>query len=123
MEATKINTQAIAKDAVERFLDRRGCEILQRDCEYEEGHFDLVVREDEALVFVRIKASTSPQQGFPKCSVTALDRERFEAIATRYLLEHPGIAECDVRCDEVGVMPLDMGRAILRRHINVFGKE
>lgn len=119
MATTEVNRRA-GVDAAVRFLDRRGYEILVHRLERNGSEDYIVARDGEALVFLQVRMSDCCQQGLPEDATDESDLERFEAVAVRYLTKHPNLVEVPVRFDRVDAMPLGMGRAFIRHHINVF---
>ena len=116
MEA--LNERAI--EATARFLERKGCEVVDRWWEGPEGvgSIDLVAEDDGELVFVDVVARRSTE-GFPEAHI---GRELREILAAKWLGEH-GEEYCNVpiRFDDVAMMVMDSNRAQLRHHVNRFG--
>ncbi len=116
MEA--LNEKAI--EATVRFLERKGCEVVDRKWAGPEGigAIDLVAVEDGELVFVDVAARRSTD-GFPEAHV---GRELREVLAAKWLGEHSDeYVNASVRFDDVAMMVMDDDRALLRRHVNCFG--
>lgn len=109
-----------AKKAAVNFLHRRGFEILERDWLCHNGTMDIICRDEDALVFVDVKARADAAKGFPSDKVDQKKRERFEKIAMSYLQGH---VEDDmrVRFDVISIVVLSRDRAFLRHHVNAFG--
>ena len=116
MEA--LNEKAI--EATARFLERKGCEVIDRRWEGPEGvgSIDLVAVDDGELVFVDVVARRSTD-GFPEAHI---GRELREILAAKWLGEH-GEEYCNVsiRFDDVAMMVMGSNRALLRHHVNCFG--
>ena len=110
MKKTEMHAQAV--DASSRFLYRRGYEILDPDpvgCE-------LVARDGDCIVFVRVFARSGADAGFPACE--KVDRGSFEIAAASWLSEHSGEADVPVRFDVISLLALSESRALVRHHIN-----
>lgn len=116
MEA--LNKKAI--EATARFLERKGCEVVDRGWAGPEGIgvIDLVVIDDGDLVFVDVSARRATD-GFPEAH---LGRELREILAAKWLGEHSDeYTGMSVRFDDVAMMVMDDNRALLRRHVNCLG--
>lgn len=116
MEA--LNKRAI--EATAKFLERKGCEVVDREWAGPEGigSIDLVAIDEGELVFVDV-AARSTTDGFPEAH---LGRELREILAAKWLGGHSnGYTDMNVRFDDVAMMVMDGTRALLRRHVNCFG--
>lgn len=109
------------EDAVARFLERRGYQIIERNWVCPAGEADIIARDQECLVFVEVKTRSSVDQGFPSEAVDERKRTRYEKIAAYYLRE---FAEVDipVRFDVIGLLAVSEHRAMVRHHVNAFGE-
>jgi len=70
----------------EKFLIKKGFQILFRQKVTPHGEIDLVCLDREEMVFVEVKTRTSDQFGFPEASVTPA-KFRHMARAAEYILE------------------------------------
>ncbi len=104
-----------AIEATARFLECRSYEIVDRP---QDGEADIVARDaqEDALVFVEVKAHTSPGSGFPEAEVS--DRAKREAGALTWLQSHPETVDTTVRFDKVDLLIVASDRALVRHHIN-----
>lgn len=116
MESNKnLHERGIA--AAERYLARRGYEILDTAWACEHGVADIVADDDGTLAFVKV-ITRNVGEGLPATEVTAEDRVAAEMIAIGYL------AGCDrvdmpVRFDVLSIAVLEGGeRALIRHHIS-----
>lgn len=114
----KAKTYAKAMCGIERFLDRRGIEILDRDWAHGSDKIDFVAEDDGKLVFINtvIRANASKGLGAER-----LDRESAERIATAWLRDHLDYPEGEVRFDVVTMLVLDDQKALIRHHVNALG--
>lgn len=108
------------EDAAARFLEMMGCEILERNWTCPAGEADIVMRDENALVFVEVKTRTSLKKGFPSEAVTAKKRARYEKIASWYLCEY-NYVNIPVRFDVVALMVIGDDRAFVRYYKGAFG--
>ena len=113
MEAT-INEKA--QIAIERYLERRGFEILERNWAHGSDEVDFIADEDGDLVFINSSVSTNAHEGFTEEKV---DREAFERLAMAYLSEHLDGPDMTVRFDIVSLVVVGEDRDLLRHHRNV----
>ena len=111
---------AKAKEAAAKFLERRGYEILDRDWHCRAGIADLVCMDDDALVFIKVKARSDSSKGFPSEETDNKRRDQFERIAMSYLASR-SLSDVSVRFDVVSIVVIGPGRAFLRHHVNAFG--
>lgn len=94
--------------AAASYLERKGYEIIDRECE-----FDLVAKDDECLVFVTVDYSFGelPED-------TEFDRSKLEKAACKYLLSG-NEEEIKVRFDNISLAIVKNDRALLRHAINL----
>lgn len=119
-EKQECDLAARAKEAAAKFLSRRGYEIIDRDWHCRAGIADLVCMDDDALVFIKVKARSDSSKGFPSEEISHKKRDQYEKIAMSYLASH-SLIDAFVRFDVVSIVVLGPGRAFLRHHVNAFG--
>lgn len=107
------------EDAVARYLDRKGYEIIYRNWTCAAGEADIVARDGEALVFVEVKTRSSTDKGLPSEAVNAEKRQRYERIAALFLQGYE-VVDVPVRFDVVSLIVVPPDRALIRHHINAF---
>ncbi|MEC9339943.1 MAG: YraN family protein [Pseudomonadota bacterium] len=88
------STDARARGAVaERiacdYLRRRGLDLAERNFRVRGGEIDLVMRQDETLVFVEVRARRSNQWGTAAETVTTRKQRRL-LLAAQYYLQSTG---------------------------------
>lgn len=105
--------------AAARFLQRRGCEIIERNWTCFAGEADIVATDGETLVFVEVKTRSGIKRGFPSEAVDRAKRERYEKIALAYVQSHC-TGEVAVRFDIVAIVVVASDRALVRHHIGAF---
>jgi putative endonuclease len=93
-----------------RRLTAAGMVLLDRNWRCELGELDLVLREDDVLVFCEVKTRTSTAFGHPLEAVTARKAARLRRLAARWLDEH-GVHAPGIRIDLVGVLLAPRGAA------------
>lgn len=103
--------------AATRFMERQGYEILERNFQSKSGSVDLIVSDDDNLVFVEVKTRSNADRGLPEESTTRETRDRNEKIAVEYLSTHE-VTDTAVRFDVISILVVSEDRAFLRHHIN-----
>lgn len=98
---------AAAEDAALRLLERRGLKLIARNARFRGGELDLVMREDETLVIVEVRARSASRYASAAESVDARKRAKIVLAAQLFLAAHPEHAERAVRFD---VVTFDDGR-------------
>lgn len=107
-----------AEQAAEMFLNRRGYDILEStwQTDGEDSDVDIVMKDEDAIVFVTVKARKGTDKGFPE---SKLDRKALEKFAVKWFTAHPDdVVDCAFRFDVVALMSLSESRALIRHHIN-----
>ncbi len=82
-------------------LERLGYRILARRYRCRWGELDLVAQDQDALVFVEVKARTAVRYGSPAEAVTARKRECLARAAACFLADHPRWRDYPARFDVV----------------------
>ena len=96
------------EDAVGRFLENRGYQILDRKYRCRWGEIDLVARDGKDLVFVEVRTRRSKLYGTPQESITEAKVGRMVATCEDYLekrVEESSRGETTWRIDLVSVYP------------------
>ncbi len=112
MEAS---TTEKAMRGIEKYLERRGMDVVERGWAHGRDKIDFVVRDDDDLVFVAVRIRENDGNGIPSDEAS---RRAFERVAAAYLAERPGIPEGAVRFDVVSMLVLSEDRALIRHHVN-----
>ena len=76
--------------------------IVERNYHTRYGEVDLVVQDQDTLVFVEVKARRTASFGTPEESVTERKRERLARTAETYLQAH-GLDQSNWRIDVVAI--------------------
>ena len=116
MSAAKELSEQGVKSA-KAYLKHRGYQILDTNWTCSAGTVDLVVKQDDMLVFVEIVVSDS---GFPKECNSEKKRERFENIAIAYIQTKDDICDVRVRFDVLAISVISNDKAMIRHHVNAF---
>ncbi len=100
---TRQSSGAWGEDLALRYLTRRGYRLVERNYRKRRGEIDLVVRNDETLVFVEVKLRRSTGCGDPLEAVNARKQATLRSLAEQYLAENQPDFDT-VRFDVVGIL-------------------
>jgi putative endonuclease len=89
--------EALARD----FLQRQGLEPVAANANYRDGELDLVMRDDDALVFIEVRYRRSTSFGGGAASVDARKCRKLVLAATRFLAAHREFARTPCRFDVI----------------------
>lgn len=76
----------IGEDFALKYFKKKGFEICERNYKTNFGEVDLIVRKENLLVFVEVKARKSLEFGEPIEAVNVRKQEKIRFIANYYLL-------------------------------------
>jgi putative endonuclease len=93
----------LAEDFACRFLQQRGLRLLERNYHCRRGEIDLVMKEDECIVFVEVRYRGNPRFGSGAESVDHRKQARLIATAQHYLHSHRRSADAPCRFDVVSI--------------------
>lgn len=85
------------------YLEKQGCEILDRNVRTPYGELDLVVRQGEQIVFVEVKARRGTSFGMPEAAVDRRKQAHLLASAQHYLQSNEALPP-DWRVDVVAIL-------------------
>ena len=97
------------EDAAVAELERRGYEIVARRYRTRLGELDIVARDGDVLVFVEVKARSSPAFGDGLEAITGDKRRRLVRMAHEYVWLN-GVDEVPCRFDVVAIDVRGLGR-------------
>lgn len=73
-----------AENKAAHYLIEQGYEILERNYRFKKTEIDIIVRKDNLLVFVEVKARSSNSYGHPEDFLQSDQEERIREGATNY---------------------------------------
>ena len=88
-----------------RFLEERGCTVLDNNYRDRRGEIDIVARNEDTLIFVEVKTWSSIPFGELSFSLDERKRRKIVEESKRYIAEHPDKEGLFVRYDLVFVVP------------------
>ncbi len=86
-----------------RYLLERGYELVERNYRTRYGELDLILRQDNTLVFVEVKLRRGTGFGGPLEAVTTRKQSTIRSLAEQYLSERDPTFDA-VRFDVVGIL-------------------
>lgn len=84
-------------------LEGQGLEFLEGNYHCRRGELDLVMRDEDDVVFVEVRYRRSADYGSGAESVDARKRAKLIAAASHWLLTHPAMANAPCRFDVVSM--------------------
>ena len=91
------------EDEALRYLLSKGFELVERNYRTRYGELDLIMRDDDTLVFVEVKWRASVAYGSPVEAVDERKRRAVRSIAETYLAEREPWFD-EARFDVVGIL-------------------
>ncbi len=91
------------------FLIERNFSIIERNFRCREGEIDIIARDGDYLVFVEVRAKTSPNMGTPEESITPAKGQRLVTLAQTYIQLHENLP-AQWRIDIVAIDMDSLGR-------------
>lgn len=88
-----------------RWLGEQGLALQKRNYNCRHGEIDLVMDDQEALVFIEVRYRSDNRYGGAEASVTPEKQQRIIRAARHYLSHHPECGDRDCRFDVVAVQP------------------
>lgn len=83
------------------YLERQGLSLIAQNVRCKRGELDLVMRDQDTLVFVEVRYRASERFGGAAASVSTTKQARITAAAAYYLQRHPANLPC--RFDVVAI--------------------
>ncbi len=104
----------------ERFFLRRGMVLIDRGFQDKFGEIDLIVIDNETIVFVEVKTRTSDTMGLPEEAVDDVKQEHLTKTAIGFL-KWNRLTECRARFDVISIIwPRDCSEPIIKHIENAF---
>ncbi len=96
-------TGKLYEQAAADYLRRLGYEILEENFHCRHGEIDLIVKENNTVVFVEIKYRSGRAKGLPEESVDALKQSKISLAAAFYLSRHAMLLDTACRFDVIAI--------------------
>jgi putative endonuclease len=94
-----------AEQAAERWLTQRGLSTIARNWRCRMGEIDLIMLDEETLVFVEVRFRSGHHHGGAAGSVHSGKQRRLIAAARHYLRLRPEAAQRPCRFDVIAIEP------------------
>lgn len=88
-----------------RFLESQGLKLSDQNYQTRIGELDLIMEEENTLVFIEVRYRKNDHFGSPIASVDAQKQKRIILAAEIYLQAHRWAREKPIRFDVVGISP------------------
>ncbi len=95
-----------AEDYAAAHLKRHGLCPLANNYRCRFGEIDLIMRDEELLVFVEVRARAATGYATPAETVTRTKQKKIIATAEHFLLNHGRLAHLPCRFDVFSVIPI-----------------
>lgn len=91
--------------AAESYLRDRGLKLLHRNFSSRFGEIDLIMEDEQTVVFIEVKYRKNNQHGSGAEAVTFHKQDRISRTASWYLTKHPHRADQFCRFDVISIEP------------------
>ena len=98
--------------AAESYLRERGLKLLHRNFSSRFGEIDLIMEDEQTVVFIEVKYRKNAQHGSGAEAVTFHKQDRISRTAAWYLVKHPHRADQFCRFDVISIEPEIAGQGI-----------
>ncbi len=105
------------EDKAVEYLVKQGYTILNRNFRYARGEIDIIVCNQEFIVFVEVKLRRSMKYGVPQSAVDQRKQEKIKRVAQYYLLRNK--SKKKLRFDVISIQ-ISEGKGQLRHFENAF---
>lgn len=85
-----------------QYLEKKGYSIIERNWRYDRHEIDIIVENDNFIVFVEVKTRTSTQWGNPEDFISKSQMKRIVLAADFYLKEYN--IDKDARFDVISIV-------------------
>lgn len=99
------DTGQAAEQHAERHLKTLGLKSLARNFHARGGEIDLIMTDQQTLVFIEVRFRRNATHGSALESITAQKQARIRKAASYFLQQHPEMAERPCRFDVIGIEP------------------
>ncbi len=90
-----------AEDYACAYLQQQGLKLITRNFRCLSGELDLVMREQDTLVFIEVRYRKNFAFGGPFASITPSKQRKLRQSIAYYLQRHP--STLSIRCDVIGI--------------------
>lgn len=108
------------EEAAEKYLSRRGYQIIDRNFRSQQGEIDLIARDGQYLVFVEVKSYSFRCYSSPAAAVRLAKKRSIIHAAETYLYQNK-IKDTFCRFDVVTLYRKYDGSRVIELYRNAFG--
>ncbi|OGO89587.1 MAG: hypothetical protein A2Y24_00140 [Clostridiales bacterium GWE2_32_10] len=102
MNKRKVGSQA--EEVAEKYLVRRGYEVVEKNYNCSFGEIDIVARKDDFWIFIEVKYRRDLSYGYPVEAVTVAKQKNIRKVAMLYIKHKNLVREKNFRFDVVGIL-------------------
>jgi len=88
-----------------KFLASKGYELVEKNFSCRSGEIDLIIRDDQTLIFVEVRFRQNSLHGSGAETVTSAKRRRIILTASYFLQANPDDGDRDFRFDVISMSP------------------
>ncbi|MZR62473.1 YraN family protein [Alcanivorax sp. DP30] len=112
-----------AEAAAEQWLEQQGLSLVTRNYRCRQGEIDLVMLDQDSLVFVEVRWRKTQSHGGALASVDHHKQRRLIQAARHFLAKHPIHQQRPCRFDVIGMEPDNSGSVSYQWIQNAFYSE
>lgn len=101
--ANKIAIGKLGEDKASKYLESKGCTIIQRNYRTRFGEIDIIARDGKYIAFVEVKTRSSINFGYPREAVDIYKQSKLKNVSALYLAQKR-IIDKNIRFDVVEVI-------------------
>jgi putative endonuclease len=105
-QATAVSVGRDAEARAQRFLQQQGLKLIEKNFRCRVGEIDLIMRDEQMLVFVEVRFRKDQRFGGAAASVGRIKQQRLWRSASTYLMRFPRAPAC--RFDLVAIEGNDL---------------
>ncbi len=95
----------VAEQLALRYLEQQGLRLVKKNFHSQRGEIDIIMRQDDTLVFVEVRQRSRRHYGSALESITPKKQQRIIQTAHYYLQQHPQQQNDPCRFDVVVIEP------------------
>lgn len=108
------------EDIACRYLEEKGCLIIDRNVRYKMGELDIVAIDKNRLCFIEVKTRHSLAYGRPSLAVDYKKQRTIRRLAELYIKTHPKYAYLSPRIDVIELLILEDGKKYINHIKSAF---
>lgn len=104
------NRGARAEDRALKFLKQQGLKPLDRNYACRAGELDLIMLQEETLIFIEVRSRSPSRYGTAAETVTRGKQDKIRKTAAHFLQSHPEHSHRECRFDVITLVHTDDGK-------------